>query len=314
MAYNGSPLHVDDGTLYKILCESKKHGVTVFVHAENGEIINSQQKDCLKKGEIAPLFHAVTRQPFVEGEATRRAIYLANSAGAPIYIVHVTCKEGYEAIKQAAINGQKVMGETCTHYLTTSKKVLENPDFIEAAKYICSPALRDEEEQEGLWNALKEGTLNSIVSDHCGIDIEMKKQGLNDFTKIPNGSPGAADRVGVIWTEGVAAGRMTKQEFVQVISTNPAKIAGIYPQKGHIDIGSDADIVIYDPKIHKTIRWSDNPNGVDFNIYEGKEQVGSVDTVLLRGKVVVEGGRFVGKLGQGKFIHSRMYGAAYTGL
>ncbi len=314
MAYKDSPLHVDDGTLYKILRNSRDVGVTVFVHGENGELIDRFQRDCVKAGHIEPKYHAVSRPPFVEGEGTARAIYLANKAGTPLYVAHVTCQDAIDEIVKARGRNQRVMGETCTHYLTVTKKALENEDFLEASKYVCSPALRDEAELENLWNALNDGTLNAIVSDHCGIDLEMKKQGLESFTLIPNGSPGAGDRIHVIWAKGVMTGKITKQKFVQLIATNPAKINGIYPQKGDIVIGADADLVIFDPDYRGEIRWADCPNGVDYNVYEGEPLLGRVDTVLLRGEVVVENAKFVGQYGQGRFIPAKPYAAAYVGL
>lgn len=311
MAYNGSPLHVDDGTLYKVLMESGKYGVTVFVHAENGEIIHTLQRDCIKKGNTHPRYHAVSRPAFVEEEAARRAIYLAQEAQTPIYIVHVTCKGAADAIKEAQGKGRKVMGETCIQYLTLDKSCLENEDVREAAKYVCSPALRDREDVEAMWKALNAGTLNAVVSDHCGIGMDIKEAGLADFTEIANGAPGAADRVNLLWTVGVAKGRISKQAFVQLAATNPAKINAIYPKKGHIDVGSDADIIILDPAYKGTVRLNDNPNGVDYNIYEGKELLGRVETVLLRGNVVVENAKFTGEYGQGQFVRSEAFGAAY---
>ena len=195
MAYKDSPLHVDDGTMYKIMCKSKENGITVFVHAENGELVDRLQKDCLLAGHTEPRYHAVSRPPFVEGEGTNRAIYIANQVGVPLYVAHVTCEDAVKEIRAAKGRGQKVMGETCTHYLTVTKDALGSEDFCEASKYICSPALRAQEHLDALWDALNEGILNAIVSDHCGITLDMKKQGIDDFTKIPNGAPGAADRI-----------------------------------------------------------------------------------------------------------------------
>lgn len=313
MAYKGSPLHVDDGTLYKVLLKSKEVGVTVFVHAENAEIIDTLQKECLKNNQTSPKYHAVSRPPFVEGEATRRAIYIAESVGAPLFVVHITCEEAVDAVAEARARKSKVYGETCTQYLITTKEKLADPDFNESAKYVCSPALRDEKHQAVLWESLNNGILSAIVSDHCGIDLkELKQVGRDDFTKIPNGAPGAADRINMIWTNGVAKNIISKQKFVEVCSTLPAKFNGIYPRKGHIDIGSDADIVVFDPEYRGVVRLEDNPNGIDYNIYEGREQIGRPETVLLRGKVVVEDGKFVGELGQGKYIESETYAAAYT--
>lgn len=314
MAYKDSPLHVDDGTLYKILCNSRDVGVTVFVHGENGELIDRFQRDCVKEGHVEPRYHAVSRPTFVEGEGTARAIYLAKKAQAPLYIAHVTCQDAIDEIVKARANNQRVMGETCTHYLTITRDSLANDDFLEASKFVCSPALRDEQELNNLWSALNEGTLNAIASDHCGIDLEMKKQGLHNFMFIPNGSPGAGDRIHMIWSRGVATGKITKQKFVQLIAINPAKINGLYPQKGDIAIGSDADIVIFDPEYRGTIHWENCPNGVDYNVYEGEPMLGRVETVLLRGNTVVSNAKFVGQYGQGQFVPAKCFAAAYTGL
>lgn len=314
MAYIGSPLHVDDGALVRVMEESKKVGVTVFVHAENGEIIKMLQTECVKAGKTEPKYHAVSRPPMVETEATKRAIYLAEQIGTPVFIVHISCKGAADAVAEAKAKRQRVYGETCTQYLTTTKEKLDNPDFNEAAKYVCSPALRDEQELKAMWQGVRDGILSAIVSDHCGIDLaEMKQEGRNNFVDIPNGAPGAADRINMIWTNGVAQNKISKQKFVEVCATLPAKINGIYPRKGTIAVGSDADIVIFDPTYRGTIRLEDNPNGVDYNIYEGREQIGRPETVLLRGKVVVDHATFVGKLGQGEFIASEAYAYCYEG-
>lgn len=314
MAYIGSPLHVDDGTLYKVLIESKKYGITTFVHAENGEIIDMLQKECVKAGKVEPKYHAVSRPPLVEVEATKRALYYAEELDSPIFIVHVSTKGASDAIAEAKAKKVRAYGETCTQYLTTTKDVLDNPDFNEAAKYVCSPALRDIDDIDAMWEALNMNTLSAIVSDHCGIDLfEMKQVGRNNFVDIPNGAPGAADRLNMIWTYGVAKNRITRQKFVDLCSTLPAKINGIYPRKGTISVGSDADIVIFDPEYRGTIRLEDNPNGIDYNIYEGREQIGRPEVVLLRGIVVLDDAKFVGKLGQGKFLSSQPYAYCYEG-
>ena len=314
MAYNGSPLHVDDGTFFRILEKSREVGATVFVHAENGEILNFLRSECVKQGQLTPHYHYVSRPPFTEAEAVRRAIYLAGQTDTPLYIAHMTCREALAQLQAAKGTGQRVYGETCTHYLTTTKEVLDNPDFNEAAKFVCSPALRDQEDCEALWAALDSGLLTAVSSDHCGIDVaELKQAGRNDFTQIPNGSPGAGDRFHMVWTEGVCTGKISRQKFVDVIATLPAKINGIYPRKGTLAVGSDADIVIFDPSYEGQIHLADNPNGVDYNIYEGRRQSGRVETVLLRGSVVVENAKFVGRYGQGQFIPAKMYGSCYEG-
>ena len=315
MAYNGSRMHTDDGSFFRILEEAKKVGATVFVHAESGEIINFLREECVKKGQLSPKYHYISRPPYTEAEGVHRAAYLAGKAGTPLYVAHVTSREALQEIIEAKGNGININGETCTHYLTTTKEVLDNPDFNEAAKYVCSPALRDQEDIDALWEALNNGILTAISSDHCGIDVaELKQAGRDNFTNIPNGSPGAGDRFHMIWTNGVANGKISKQKFVELISTKPAKINGIYPRKGAILVGSDADIVIFDPEYRGIVRLEDNPNGVDYNVYEGRKQIGRVDTVLLRGHVAVEGGKFVGNYGMGEFIPAKMYAACYTGI
>lgn len=307
MAYKGSPLHVDDGTLYKVMCESKKVGVTTFVHAENAEIIDMLQQDCIRAGQIEPKYHAVSRPPYVETEAAKRAIYLAEVADAPTFIVHISTKATADAVGEARAKKQKIYGETCTQYLTLTKDKLDDPDYNVSARYICSPALRDKADNESMWAALNDGTLSAIVSDHCGIDLVMKQAGRNNFADCPNGSPGAGERVPMIWTYGVAAGKISKQKFVEVCSTLPAKINGIYPRKGAIAVGSDADIVIYDPEYRGVISNETNPNGIDYNTYEGMEVIGRPEYVFIRGNLVAEKGEFVGKLGQGEFIPSEAY-------
>ena len=311
MAYKGSPLHVDDGTLLKVMQEAKEAGVTTFVHAENAEIIDMLQKDAVKAGHIEPKWHAETRPPYVEVEATKRAVYLAEVTGAPTFIVHISTKGAADCVGEARAKGLRVFGETCTQYLTTTKEKLDQPDYNEAAKYICSPGLRDAEDNENMWNAIRSGTLSAIVSDHCGITLEMKQAGRENFADCPNGAPGAADRIPMIWTKGVAAGRISRQKFVEVCATLPAKINGIYPRKGTIAVGSDADIVVYDPAYRGVIRLEDNPNGVGYNIYEGTEISGRPELVFLRGKLVAKEGKFVGELGQGQFIESEAGGYCF---
>ena len=311
MAYKGLPTHSDDETIFKALKIAKDVGVTVMVHAENGDVIESLQKECIENGNTTPYYHAISRPPIVELEATMRAIQLAKLAEAPIYIVHVTTKDVMEEIRKANNDGFPVSGETCTHYLVLDKESLAKPNF-EGAKYVCSPALRTKEDQESLWKAISKGWLNAVSSDHCGYDWKNQKHmGVNDFTNIPNGSPGVQDRLAILWTYGVEEGKITRQKLVDLYSTTPAKNIGLDYKKGHIAIGYDADIVIYNPNKNSTISNVNSYHDVDFNTYEGMKQIGSVEKVLLRGKLMVENGKFIGKKGDGKFIKSKPYGLSY---
>lgn len=315
MAYKGSPLHIDDGALYKAMLKAREVGVSIFVHAENADWIDCLQRDCVSKGHTAPKYHAVSRPPGVEVEAVLRALFLANKTNSPLYIVHMSAKESVEAMREANASGQIAQGEVTTHHLCCEVSKLDNPDFNIAARYVCSPALREQAQIDALWDKVARGDISAIVSDHCGIDIgELKQTGRDNFVNIPNGSPGAADRFNMIWTKGVVAGRISKQRFVETMCTNPARLNGIYPRKGAIAVGSDADIVLFDPDYRGRVRLADNPNGVDYNIYEGEELHGRVDTVLLRGRVAVEGGKFIGEPGQGEFIPGQTFNASFVGL
>lgn len=314
MAYKGMPTHSDDETIFKTLKAAKDAGVTVMIHAENGDVIDALQKECVANGETTPYYHAISRPTLVEVEATQRAIQLARLADAPIYIVHVTAKEVMETIREANNNGVPVYGETCTHYLILDKEDLAKPNF-EGAKYVCSPALRTEEDREGLWEAIKHGWLNAVSSDHCGFNWENQKHmGINNFMDIPNGSPGVQDRLTILWTYGVKKGKITRQQLVDLYATTPAKNIGLNHSKGHIGVGFDADIVIYDPDHQSIISNETSLHGVDFNIYEGMKQEGKIDKVFLRGKLMVDNGEFIGKKGDGKFIHSKPFALCYKGI
>lgn len=314
MAYKGAFYHSDDWAIFKALQASKDAGVTIMVHAENADLIDVLQKQCLAEGKTDPIYHAVSRPPLVEVEATQRAAYLAELAGAPLYVVHVTTKESMEVVRDAYIKGIPVYGETCTHYLTLGTENLAKPDF-EGAKYVCSPALRTPDHHEALWEALRKGWLNAVSSDHCGFDWkEHKHMGYGDFTKIPNGAPGLENRLAVLWTYGVEKGKISRQQLVDIFATKPAKINGLFDRKGHIGVGYDADIVLFDPKWHGTITAKTSLQGVDYNAYEGMEQIGRADKVFLRGKLTVDDGKFIGQKGQGQFIKGKPFGLCYDGL
>lgn len=311
-AYKGSPLYVDDAMLYRVFEESAKHGITPFVHAENAHLIATLQKQLLSEGKTKPGYHAEAHPPFTESEAVERVIKIADAANAPVCIVHITCEEAVDVVKRAKAQNKPVFGETCTHYLIFTQDKLFQEEDLESAKYICTPPLRQERDQKVLWDSLNNGWLQVIASDHCGIGLaDMKAKALDDFTMIPNGSPGIGDRIPILWTYGVSAGKMTRTKLVDVCSTTPAKLNGIYPRKGHVGIGSDADLVILDPTYEGVVANEDNPNGEDYNIYEGMKLSGRIEKVFLRGKLVVDNHKFIGTLGQGKFIPSDLFGLAY---
>lgn len=313
MAYKGMFFHADDDAILKALFKGKEAGITVMVHAENAEMIDVLSKQLIAEGKTAPYYHAVSRPPVVEAEATRRAIYLAELADAPLYVVHVSAKEALEEIKQAYGRGQAVFGETCAHYLVLDREDLNRPGF-EGAKYVCSPALRTEEHREALWKAVERKWLNAISSDHCGFDYEQQKHmGFgegNSFADIPNGAPSLQNRLNILWTYGVCEGKLSKSRFVDLFATMPAKINGL-EKKGQLSVGFDADIVIFDPNYAGTISVVNNLEGVDYCPFEGFAQKGRAETVFLRGNKVVEKGTYIGTKGQGKFVPGKPFGHAY---
>lgn len=291
-----------DRTLFKAFKIGKATDTVVMVHCENGSVIDELVEEAVANGNTAPIYHARTRPAVLEGEATKRAIELANLAGAKLYVVHVTCKEAVDEIIKAREKGYDVLGETCPPYLTLDETMLAQPGF-EGAKYVWSPPLRPVEHQEVLWNALKAKQLQTIGSDQCSFSFNGKKQlGLNDFSKIPNGGPFIEDRFGILYSEGVAKGRITINEFVDMISTSAAKTFGLFPKKGTIAIGSDADIVLFDPEVKRVISAEAHHMNVDYNPYEGWEVAGEVQTVLVRGEYVVKDKAFVGTLGSGRYL------------
>lgn len=310
MAYKGMFFHADDDAILRALEKGKECGVTVMVHAENADMIDVLQKKLIAQGMTEPYGHVLSRPPLVEAEATRRAIYLAELADAPLYVVHVSCKEALEEIANAAARGVKVKGETCSHYLTLDSTNLQKPEF-QGAKYVCSPALRTPDHFDALWMGLNRNWLNAVSSDHCGFNWEHQKHmGKDDFRNIPNGAPGLENRLEVLWTYGVEKGKISRQKLVDIFATAPARNNGIGYCKGSLSIGYDADVVIYDPDYRGVFTNEGSLQGVDYCSYEGMEKIGQVDTVLLRGSVVVKGGEYVGEKGQGKLIA----GQPFTGM
>lgn len=311
MAYKGMFFHCDDDVIANTMKEARKHGVTVMVHAENADLIDALQKDCAEEGNLEPYYHAVSRPPMVETEATERAINIARLTDSPLYVAHVSTKGAVEAIKRAQDEGLSVFGETCTHYLTLDKENLAKPNF-EGAKYVCSPALREQDDLDYMWESIQKGWINAVSSDHCGFDWKKQKHmGKDDFRNIPNGAPGLENRMGVLWTTGVETGKLTRQQFVELTSTTPAKVNGLGHRKGHIGIGYDADILIYNPDYKSIISNETSLQGVDYNAYEGFEQIGRPEKVFLRGNLIVDNGEYIGEKGQGEFLPGKAYGLCY---
>jgi dihydropyrimidinase len=307
MAYKGA-LMVDDETLFRTMEVAAETGALVMVHAENGDAIDVLVKEALAEGKTEPRYHALTRPPETEGEATNRAIQLAKVAGAPLYVVHVSCLEAVEPIAIAREKGWNVWGETCTQYFFVDYTFLERPNF-EGAKYVYTPPPRHKANQDVLWNAVRTDILSAISTDHCAFNWDGQKTlGRDDFSKIPNGGPGLENRLHMIHEFGVRAGRISLNRMVELLSTSPAKLFGLYPRKGTIAVGSDADIVVFDPERKHTISASTHHSRVDYNLYEGTEVTGSPEVVLLRGNVLVENDELVATTGIGQFVPRAKFG------
>jgi len=306
MAYPGVFM-LDDGSIFKALRTTAKNGGLVCMHAENGNAIDVMVQQALAEGKKAPKYHALTRPTTAEAEATSRAIALAEMAGAPVYIVHLSCNDALEKVREARDRGLPVYAETCPQYLYLSIENFDVPDF-EGAKYVFTPPLREKWHQEKLWNGLKSDHLQVVSTDHCPFCFkEQKELGRNDFTKIPNGGPGVEHRMSLIYSGGVAAGRFSVNRFVELVSTTPAKLFGLYPRKGTIAVGSDADLVIFDPNRKHTISAKTHHMRVDYSMFEGIQVMGMPITVLSRGRVVVESDKFLGRAGTGEFVKRSTY-------
>jgi len=301
MAYPGVFM-LDDASIFKALRATSKNGGLVCMHAENGGAIDVIVQQALAEGKKAPKYHALTRPTTAEAEATSRAIALAEMAGAPVYIVHLSCNDALERVREARDRGLPVYAETCPQYLYLSLENMDAPGF-EGAKYVFTPPLREKWNQEKLWNGLKRDYLQVVSTDHCPFCYkEQKELGKDDFTKIPNGGPGIEHRMSLIYSGGVAQGRFSANRFVQLVSTAPAKLFGLYPRKGTIAVGSDADLVVFDPKRKHTISAKTHHMRVDYSMFEGIEVTGMPDVVLSRGRVIVEGDKFLGRPGTGEFL------------
>ncbi|MCM2676209.1 dihydropyrimidinase [Alkalicoccobacillus plakortidis] len=306
MAYK-NVFQADDATLFQTLIKAKELGALVMVHAENGDVIDYLTKEALANGQTDPIYHALTRPVEAEGEATGRACQLTSLAGSQLYVVHVSCEEAVKQIESARRKGADVWGETCPQYLTLDLDDLRKPDF-EGAKYVWSPPLREKKHQEVLWNALRTGALQTIGSDQCSFDFKGQKSlGIDDFTKIPNGGPMIEDRMSILYSEGVAEGRISLNQFVDITSTRAAKLFGLYPKKGTISVGADADLVIFDPFTVRTISSETHHMKVDYNAFEGKRVKGVVQTVLSKGKVIIQDDTYKGTIGDGTYIKRAKY-------
>ncbi|EPZ45712.1 dihydropyrimidinase [Alicyclobacillus acidoterrestris] len=311
MAYKGETM-VDDATLLTTLQVARDVGALVMVHAENGDAIDILQRQLIAAGKTEPKYHAVSRPIEIEAEATRRAIALAKVADAPIFIVHVSGLDSLEEVRRARAAGQPVFAETCPQYLLLDESYLVLPDF-EGAKYVCSPPLRAALNQEKLWHGLANGTLQAIGTDHCSFNFAQQKHlGAHDFRKIPNGVGGIENWIQLLYTYGVKTGRISLNQLVELTSTNPAKYMGLFPKKGTIAVGTDADIVVFDPAVEQTITAANQKQNSDYSVYEGFRIDGAPRHVLLRGKVIVTEGAYVGDLRDGQFVHANPYGAAYS--
>jgi dihydropyrimidinase len=306
MAYPGVFM-LDDASIFKALQTAAKNGGLVCIHAENGSAIDVIVQQALAEGKKAPKYHALTRPTTAEAEATARAIALAEMAGAPVYIVHLSCNDALEKVREARDRGLPVYAETCPQYLYLSIENFDVPGF-EGAKYVFTPPLREKWHQEKLWNGLKRDHLQVVSTDHCPFCFkEQKELGKDDFTKIPNGGPGIEHRMSLIYSGGVTQGRFSVNRFVELVSTTPAKLFGLYPRKGTIAVGSDADLVVFDRNRKHTISAKTHHMRVDYSMFEGIEVNGMPDIVLSRGRVVVAGDKFLGRAGQGQFIKRSAY-------
>ncbi|MEK6374281.1 MAG: dihydropyrimidinase [Acidobacteriota bacterium] len=301
MAYPGVFL-VDDGTIFKAMQVAGANGGLICMHAENGVVIDVIVKQALAAGKTAPKYHALTRPTKAEAEGVHRAIALAEIAETSVYIVHLSNSDALDEVTRARDIGVNAYAETCPQYLFLDYSVYEQPGF-EGAKYVMTPPIREKWNQDKLWRGLKFNDLQVVSTDHCPFCMkEQKELGLNDFTKIPNGGPGVEPRMSLIYNGGVAEGRISLNRFVEITSTNSAKIFGLFPKKGTIAVGSDADIVIFDPDETMTISAKTHHMNVDYSCYEGKTVRGVTKTVLSRGEVIIEEGRYVGRKGQGQFL------------
>ncbi len=302
LAYKGA-IGVDESELYQIIEIAQKLGALTTVHAENAEIIDRTVKKLLAEGKKTPMDHARSRPPEVEEEGIQRAITLAFMHRAPIYFVHMSCQLGLGRVADASLRGRTVYGETCPQYLLLDESYYDRPDW-EGAKWVMSPPLREKSNLEALWNGIKSGLIQTVTTDHCPFDFRGQKDmgGRNDFSKIPNGIPGIQDRMLLMYTYGVTTGRFDAHKWIEVCCSNPARIFNLYPKKGTIQVGSDADMVVFDPKHESVISQKNSLHRVDYSAFEGFKTKGKITHTTVRGQVIWENGTFKGKAGFGKYL------------
>lgn len=313
LAYKGA-LMVNDDELYSSFQRVRDLGAIAMVHAENGDVVAELSARLLAEGSTGPEAHAYSRPPQVEGEATNRAIMIADMAGAPLYVVHTSCEDSHEAIRRARAQGKRVWGEPLIQHLTLDESEYFNADWDHAARRVMSPPFRNKAHQDSLWAGLASGSLSVVATDHCAFTTEQKRFGVGDFTKIPNGTGGLEDRMPMLWTNGVNTGRITMNEFVAVTSTNVAKIFGMYPKKGAVAVGSDADLVVWDPAKEKVIGAASQQSAIDYNVFEGKAVKGLPRFTLSRGHVAVHDGEIRTQEGHGEFVAREPNGAVNRAL
>ena len=305
LAYPGT-LQVDDGAFFRALQAARGCGALVMVHAENGAVIDVLVKQALARGETAPLQHALTRPPATEAEAAGRAIALAALAGAPLYVVHLSCAAALEEVKAARRRGQAVFAETCPQYLFLSLADYDRPG-VDGAGYVISPPLREVADQEALWHGLARGELQVVSTDHCPFTLAEKARGREDFSKIPSGAPGIETRMTLLWDGGVGRGRIEAQRFVELTAAAPARLFGLWPRKGTIAVGCDADLLLWDPEKQARLAAETLHMRVDYNPYEGRQVRGGPAVVMSRGEVIVEHGEWKGRAGRGEFLKRRPF-------
>ena len=310
MAYP-NVLMVDDATIFKALSQTARNGALICMHAENGSVIDVLIARALAEGKTAPVYHALTRPPLAEAEAVHRAIAMAEIAGVPVYIVHLSSEDALNQVREARDRGVPAFAETCPQYLLLSIEDLERPNF-EGAKYVFTPPLRPRKHQPKLWDGLKHDHLQVVSTDHCPFCFaDQKVLGKDDFTKIPNGGPGIENRLQLIYHHGVNSGQLSLNRFVEITSTTPARIFGMYPKKGILAAGSDADIVLWDPIAEYTISAATHHMRVDYSMFEGFHVRGNARDVYSRGELIVSNGEFIGKPGRGNYLRREARGGAW---